>query len=410
MENVFTKDDFLKASKKLTGSRDVGAQLFCAMLRGSGITARLVCSLQVLPFTFANKARKPAPPKPRISSNSPPATPCPSQRPSLLRPYLRTAPPPPAPPPPAPTATAAESAFPIYWTEAWSPSVQKWIPIDPLVTLTINKPTKLHPPFSDPLNTQTYVLAFDATAHATDVTLRYAPHFTAKTLPHRLTSTKHGETWYRQLLHIFTRPYLLDRDHLEVAELSQKQLSEPIPTNIQDFKNHPLFALKRHLRRNEIIPPELAGVGLGGQQVNDALAQAREELRAIDRLGAVGLGLRVAVDVEYASEYPYRRYDTQQTPSVLVLSQSGETADTLAALREAASRGARTISITNVEGSTMAREADATLLTRAGNLSTGVRPLPRSCSRQAQRTVSGWAWMAACSSTLSVWIDRKSVV
>ena len=74
----------------------------------------------------------------------------------------------------------------------------------------------------------------------------------------------------------------------------------------------------------------------------------------------------VAVDVEYASEYPYRRYDTQQTPSVLVLSQSGETADTLAALREASMRGARTVSITNVEGSTMAREADATLLTRAG--------------------------------------------
>ncbi|MBE7220134.1 MAG: SIS domain-containing protein, partial [Caulobacteraceae bacterium] len=74
----------------------------------------------------------------------------------------------------------------------------------------------------------------------------------------------------------------------------------------------------------------------------------------------------VAVDVEYASEYPYRRYDSLRAPAVLVLSQSGETADTLAALREAHSRGARTISITNVEGSTMAREADATLLTRAG--------------------------------------------
>ncbi len=77
-------------------------------------------------------------------------------------------------------------------------------------------------------------------------------------------------------------------------------------------------------------------------------------------------GSGVAVDVEYASEYPYRRYDTLRAPAVLVLSQSGETADTLAALREAKSRGARTISITNVEGSTMAREADATLLTRAG--------------------------------------------
>ena len=74
----------------------------------------------------------------------------------------------------------------------------------------------------------------------------------------------------------------------------------------------------------------------------------------------------IAVDVEYASEYPYRRYDNLHAPAVLVLSQSGETADTLAALREAKSRGARTISITNVEHSTMAREADATLLTRAG--------------------------------------------
>lgn len=74
----------------------------------------------------------------------------------------------------------------------------------------------------------------------------------------------------------------------------------------------------------------------------------------------------VAVDVEYASEYPYRRHDTLYNPAVLVISQSGETADTLAALAEASRRGARSISITNVEGSTMAREADASLLTRAG--------------------------------------------
>ncbi len=74
----------------------------------------------------------------------------------------------------------------------------------------------------------------------------------------------------------------------------------------------------------------------------------------------------VAVDVEYASEYPYRRHDTLFNPAVLVISQSGETADTLAALAEARRRGARSISLTNVEGSTMSREADAALLTRAG--------------------------------------------
>jgi glutamine---fructose-6-phosphate transaminase (isomerizing) len=74
----------------------------------------------------------------------------------------------------------------------------------------------------------------------------------------------------------------------------------------------------------------------------------------------------VAVDVEYASEYCYRSTHTLHDPSVLVISQSGETADTLAALREAHVRGLRTIAITNNANSTMAREADASLPTCAG--------------------------------------------
>ena len=74
----------------------------------------------------------------------------------------------------------------------------------------------------------------------------------------------------------------------------------------------------------------------------------------------------IAVDVEYASEYVYRRRDSVLDPAVLVISQSGETADTLAALREAKLRGEASLSITNVPGSSMAREADVSLLTRAG--------------------------------------------
>ncbi len=74
----------------------------------------------------------------------------------------------------------------------------------------------------------------------------------------------------------------------------------------------------------------------------------------------------MAVDVEYASEYVYRRRDSVLTPAVLVISQSGETADTLAALREARQRGEAAIAITNVAGSSMAREADVSLLTKAG--------------------------------------------
>jgi len=76
------------------------------------------------------------------------------------------------------------------------------------------------------------------------------------------------------------------------------------------------------------------------------------------------------VDVEYASEYACRSTTTRRHPDnpspVLVLSQSGETADTLAALREAARRGHPTIAITNVPGSTMAREAAIDLPTLAG--------------------------------------------
>lgn len=74
----------------------------------------------------------------------------------------------------------------------------------------------------------------------------------------------------------------------------------------------------------------------------------------------------LTVDVEYASEYSYRSTHTLHDPGVLVISQSGETADTLAALREARARGLATVAITNNPGSTMAREADSSLPTLAG--------------------------------------------
>jgi glutamine---fructose-6-phosphate transaminase (isomerizing) len=72
------------------------------------------------------------------------------------------------------------------------------------------------------------------------------------------------------------------------------------------------------------------------------------------------------VDVEYASEYVYRSTHTIQDPGVLVISQSGETADTLAGLREAKARGLPTLAITNNPNSSMALEADASLPTCAG--------------------------------------------
>lgn len=75
----------------------------------------------------------------------------------------------------------------------------------------------------------------------------------------------------------------------------------------------------------------------------------------------------LAVDVEYASEYSLRGgYGNLRHPSVLVLSQSGETSDTLAALEEARRLGEKTLAITNAAGSTMAHLADVSLPLAAG--------------------------------------------
>ena len=73
-----------------------------------------------------------------------------------------------------------------------------------------------------------------------------------------------------------------------------------------------------------------------------------------------------AVDVEYASEYCYRSTHAETDPIVIVITQSGETADTIAAQREALARGAKTLAICNVADSTIAREASANLITQAG--------------------------------------------
>jgi glucosamine--fructose-6-phosphate aminotransferase (isomerizing) len=75
---------------------------------------------------------------------------------------------------------------------------------------------------------------------------------------------------------------------------------------------------------------------------------------------------RVPVEVDYASEFRYRNPILSQTTLMMVISQSGETADTLAALREAKEKGCRTLAICNVQGSMMTREADCTVYTHAG--------------------------------------------
>jgi glutamine---fructose-6-phosphate transaminase (isomerizing) len=107
-----------------------------------------------------------------------------------------------------------------------------------------------------------------------------------------------------------------------------------------------------------------------------------QELRAIERIvitacgtsyhaGLVGEFLfeelaRVPVEVEYASEFRYRNRPMERNTLVLAITQSGETADTLAALRESKRKGHPTLALCNVVGSSIAREADGGVYLHAG--------------------------------------------
>jgi glucosamine--fructose-6-phosphate aminotransferase (isomerizing) len=106
------------------------------------------------------------------------------------------------------------------------------------------------------------------------------------------------------------------------------------------------------------------------------------ELRGIDRIVIAASGTswhaalvgeylleelaHLPVEVEFAHEFCYRNCPLEKNTILLVLSQSGETADTLAALREARRRGHRALAIVNVVGSTIAREADGGIYMHAG--------------------------------------------
>ncbi|KAF2449401.1 Rad4-domain-containing protein [Karstenula rhodostoma CBS 690.94] len=261
-------DDFRAAASKLEGSQDVGAQLFCALIRGVGLEARLVCSLQCLPF--ASAAQPSTPQKPDTIKNT-----------ITLDPYNTQSL---SPPKPIAAASSRKSKsrleralgerhpalstgvaprqrkkyhteYPVYWVEVFNNIHQKWVPVDPLSTFTINQPEKLEPPLNSAHNTLTYAIAFDDDYTAKDVTRRYTKAYNAKTRKFRVESTQRGESWWEQVMGFWKRKPELDRDQVEDAALTRKEAAEGIPKAVQDFKDHPVYVLERHLRHNEVIYP-----------------------------------------------------------------------------------------------------------------------------------------------------------
>ncbi len=145
---------------------------------------------------------------------------------------------------------------------------------------------------------------------------------------------------------------------------------------------HPHFMHKEIFEEPRVVRDTLAprvSAGLpdfGGEGLDTARLASAERIFIVAcgtayHAGLIGAAVieryaRIPVTVELASEFRYRDPILSEREPVILISQSGETADTLAALRLAKSRGSYTLGIVNVVGSSVAREADAALYTYAG--------------------------------------------
>jgi len=124
----------------------------------------------------------------------------------------------------------------------------------------------------------------------------------------------------------------------------------------------------KHLKNDIIFPGELDPIESALLTFEKLIIAASGSSRHAGLAGEIMIEdlSGVAVDVEYASEYCYRSTHAAVDPIVMVITQSGETADTLAAQREALTRGVKTIAISNVPDTTIVREAGAALISGAG--------------------------------------------
>ena len=142
------------------------------------------------------------------------------------------------------------------------------------------------------------------------------------------------------------------------------------------------FMLKEMYEQPKAILDTFSPRIKGDDIVIEELKMSDDEIRAIKKIMIVACGsanhtgmtskyifeglARIPVEVDLASEFRYRNPILEEGTLVIVVSQSGETADSLAALREAQARGAKVLGIVNVVGSSIAREADNVMYTWAG--------------------------------------------
>ncbi len=179
----------------------------------------------------------------------------------------------------------------------------------------------------------------------------------------------------------------LRNDHLHFYTVDDEEIEKEAVTidwdeDAAEKGGYEHFMLKEMYEQPKTVTDTLMPRIKDGQIQIDELNMSEEEIKAIRKIHIVACGsayhagvtgkyvieglARIPVEVDLASEFRYRNPILEEGAMVIVISQSGETADTLAALRESKARGMKVLGIVNVVGSSISREADNVMYTWAG--------------------------------------------
>ncbi|KAL4823430.1 hypothetical protein H8958_002112 [Nasalis larvatus] len=136
------------------------------------------------------------------------------------------------------------------WLEVFCEQEEKWICVD-CVHGVVGQPLTCYRYATKPV---TYVVGIDSDGWVRDVTQRYDPAWMTVTRKCRVDAE-----WWAETLRPYQSPFM-DREKKEDLEFQAKHMDQPLPTAIGLYKNHPLYALKRHLLKYEAIYPETAAI------------------------------------------------------------------------------------------------------------------------------------------------------
>lgn len=169
---------------------------------------------------------------------------------------------------------------------------------------------------------------------------------------------------------------------VDQEELNKEAVTIDWDADAAEKAGYEHFMLKEMYEQPKTISDTISPRIQNNDIIIEELKMTDEELKGIRKIHIVACGsayhagvtgkyvledlARIPVEVDVASEFRYRNPILEEGSMVIVISQSGETADTLAALRESKARGFKVLGIVNVVGSSIAREADSCLYTWAG--------------------------------------------